>query len=317
MNMDGTPISGPRDYVGADIHIHHAGSRRTFGEDFNSDAEEIKQKSRKAQIIRKVLDEKKKKDTETVNMNPKLKTPNLSEAQTATTAFGRGALDSATFGAGKYGRAAADYAIKNVGNLFGLSKGTTWDKEVNQEYEKDKEAKDKHGTAFGAGALAADLAITATGAGGLARLGAKQAIKLGTKNAAQYGSTFAKKLVPGAIETGFAKTGIESTKEKIQQGDYKGAGIEALGTLPIVGTVGRLTAKTPQTLKRWEKADTALNAAGVAPFVPQIPGLVDKTAQVGKMVYDNPEIVGPALKYTAQGFVDAAKNRYFPKKPTE
>jgi hypothetical protein len=107
MNMDGTPISGPRDYVGADIYIHHARSRRTFGEDFNSDAEEIKQKSRKAQIIRKILDEKKKKDTETVNMNPKLKSQDLEErvrfmptAKGATlglgaaaTAYGTGAVE--------------------------------------------------------------------------------------------------------------------------------------------------------------------------------------------------------------------------------
>jgi hypothetical protein len=82
LNIDGTPISGPRDYVPAEIYVHHANKRKTFGEDFNSDAMEIKQKSRKAQIIRKILDEKKKKDTETVNMNPKLKPQDLGERYT-------------------------------------------------------------------------------------------------------------------------------------------------------------------------------------------------------------------------------------------
>jgi hypothetical protein len=75
-----SPFSGLSGDVAADIYVHHAASRKTFGENFSSDAKIIKKKSRKAQIIRKVLDEKKKKDTETVNMNPKLKNPDLTEA---------------------------------------------------------------------------------------------------------------------------------------------------------------------------------------------------------------------------------------------
>jgi hypothetical protein len=102
MNMDGTPISGPRDYVPAEIYIHHAAKRKTFGEDFNSDAEKIKQKSRKAQIIRKILDEKKKKDTETVNMNPKLKVQDIEEGSKAKAILGTAATlgGSAALGAG-------------------------------------------------------------------------------------------------------------------------------------------------------------------------------------------------------------------------
>jgi hypothetical protein len=58
-------------------HLHKAGARR--GDRFNEEidpvaAETIKTKTKKAQIIRKVIDEqKKKKETSTVILNPKLK----------------------------------------------------------------------------------------------------------------------------------------------------------------------------------------------------------------------------------------------------
>lgn len=57
-------------------YMHRAGGRRPdrFAEEINlQDAEEIKRKTRKAQIIRKIIDEqKKKKETSTVNLHPKL-----------------------------------------------------------------------------------------------------------------------------------------------------------------------------------------------------------------------------------------------------
>lgn len=59
-------------------YTHKAGKRLAdrFAEEYNlQDAEEIKRKSRKAQIIRKIIDEqkKKKRDTSTVDLHPKLK----------------------------------------------------------------------------------------------------------------------------------------------------------------------------------------------------------------------------------------------------
>lgn len=70
-----SPLTGLKGYVPVDPYLHYAKDRMTFGEEIDiKDAEEIKAKSRKAQIIRKIIDEqKKKKETSTVILNPKLK----------------------------------------------------------------------------------------------------------------------------------------------------------------------------------------------------------------------------------------------------
>jgi hypothetical protein len=75
------PVTGLSDYVPADIMVHMAQKRRVYEE---TDAEVIKKKTRKAQIIRKIIDEaknKKAKNTETVNLHPKLKTQEPDENQ--------------------------------------------------------------------------------------------------------------------------------------------------------------------------------------------------------------------------------------------
>lgn len=69
------PVNPLRGYVPTNPYLHYADDRRSFGEEIDlDDAEKIKKKTRKAQIIRKIIDEqKKKKETSTVILNPKLK----------------------------------------------------------------------------------------------------------------------------------------------------------------------------------------------------------------------------------------------------
>lgn len=81
LGLPGAPdISGSGSGRTIDVptYTHRAGKRSSdrFSEEYNlQDAEEIKRKSRKAQIIRKIIDEqkKKKRDTATVDLHPKLK----------------------------------------------------------------------------------------------------------------------------------------------------------------------------------------------------------------------------------------------------
>lgn len=63
----------------------------------------------------------------------------------------RGAASSATFGAADNIAAAGDYAVKNtLGRLFG-GKGTTYEKEYQQELEKTEKAKKEHPTGYTVG----------------------------------------------------------------------------------------------------------------------------------------------------------------------
>lgn len=91
-------------------------------------------------------------------------------------AFGRGAFNSATMDVGKYGRAAAEYGVKKL-----LGRDTSYQKELDQEKEKDTIAQEKNPTAYSAGGYAADAAALATGVGGViktaAKVGERQLVK--------------------------------------------------------------------------------------------------------------------------------------------
>jgi hypothetical protein len=85
-------------------------------------------------------------------------------------------------GTGKYARAAADYGIKNLGSLAGLSDPTTWDTEIDQEREKDLAAQRDHPVAWDIGDKAATAAQVVSGVGAVKALGTA-AIKAGTRAA--------------------------------------------------------------------------------------------------------------------------------------
>lgn len=75
-------------------------------------------------------------------------------------ATGLNFADTATMGGYKYARAGADYAAKNyIGKPLGLSKGTTWEKELKQEKEKLAKAEKHSPKASAAGDLAAYGAV--------------------------------------------------------------------------------------------------------------------------------------------------------------
>jgi hypothetical protein len=76
-------------------------------------------------------------------------------------AFGRQAADTATFGGYKYARAGADYAAKNIASMAGYGKGTTYDKELDQEKEKLAHDDAEHQQASSAGRLAGATAVVA------------------------------------------------------------------------------------------------------------------------------------------------------------
>ena len=98
----------------------------------------------------------------------------------------RGAVDNVTMGTGKYARAAADYGIKNLGSLAGISDPTTWDTEIDQEREKDLAAQQDHPVAWDIGDKAATAAQVASGVGAVKALGTA-AIKAGAKAALRAG----------------------------------------------------------------------------------------------------------------------------------
>jgi len=86
----------------------------------------------------------------------------------------RGAWDSLTLGGGKYLRGTADYLAKKV-----MGKPTDWNKEVEQEREKDTKAQTEHPTAYAVGEHGATVATSLTGAGLAGRIAAKAGIKAG------------------------------------------------------------------------------------------------------------------------------------------
>lgn len=85
-------------------------------------------------------------------------------------AFGRNAADTATLGTYKYARAGADWAAKNTASAFGYGKGTTYNKELDQEKQKLARDDIKHpqasaaGDIAGMGAMAVAPEIPAVGA---------------------------------------------------------------------------------------------------------------------------------------------------------
>lgn len=74
-------------------------------------------------------------------------------------AFGRNAADTATFGTYKYARAGADYAIKNAASALGYGKGTSYNKELDQEKQKLARDDIKNPQAAAAGDIAGYAAL--------------------------------------------------------------------------------------------------------------------------------------------------------------
>lgn len=72
----------------------------------------------------------------------------------SVSAFGRQAADTATLGGYKYARAGVDYAAKNAASALGYGKGTTYNKELDQEKEKLAHDEKEHQQASSAGKLA-------------------------------------------------------------------------------------------------------------------------------------------------------------------
>lgn len=102
-------------------------------------------------------------------------------------AFGRQAADTATLGGYKYARAGVDYAAKNALSLAGYGKGTTYQKELDQEKEKLAHDEAEHQQASSAGKLAGIGAMTLApelpavgGAAGSALAAGEKATKAGT-----------------------------------------------------------------------------------------------------------------------------------------
>ena len=105
------------------------------------------------------------------------------EGEKAVDAALRGAVDNVTVGTGKYARAAADYGIKNLGSLAGISDPTTWDTEINQEREKDQAAQRDYPVAWDIGDKVATAAQVASGVGAVKALGTA-AVRAGLRAAA-------------------------------------------------------------------------------------------------------------------------------------
>lgn len=99
----------------------------------------------------------------------------------------RGAVDNSTMGLGKYARAAADYGVKNLGSLAGMSEPTTFDKELDQEREKDIAAQRDYPVAWDIGDKVSTAAQIASGVGtgkALATAAARAAAKAAAARAA-------------------------------------------------------------------------------------------------------------------------------------
>ena len=110
------------------------------------------------------------------------------EGEKAVDAALRGAVDNFTIGTGKYARAAADYGIKNLGSLAGISDPTTWDTEINQELEKDQAAQRDYPVAWDIGDKVATAAQVASGVGAVKALGTA-AVRAGLRAAADSAAT--------------------------------------------------------------------------------------------------------------------------------
>ena len=109
--------------------------------------------------------------------------------------FVRGAVDTATLGGGKYVKAAADYVGKKA-----LGYDTSWQKEVEQEKEKEKKSYETSPAAYTAGGYAT-IGLTAAGiASSALRTGVNivktpgvwNKVKTAVKGGAEFGKGLAK-----------------------------------------------------------------------------------------------------------------------------
>jgi hypothetical protein len=96
----------------------------------------------------------------------------------------RGAWDSATLGGGKYVSAAVKHGYNKI-----TGKKSSYSDEVDKEDAANKKAEKDNPTAYNVGSYGADAALLATGAGGIARFAAKQALKGGVKSAAKLAAS--------------------------------------------------------------------------------------------------------------------------------
>lgn len=124
----------------------------------------------------------------------------------------RGAFNNATMDKGKYARAAVDYIAKNSGSLAGVSEPTTFDKELEQENEKDIAAQRDYPVAYDIGDKVSTAAQVVSGVGAAKALGTavlKAGIKATTKNTAK---TVAKNFDASDFELG-VKNVLDLTPE--------------------------------------------------------------------------------------------------------
>ena len=166
----------------------------------------------------------------------------------AADAAARGFAGSATFGGANYVAAAGDYALKNLGSMVGLGKGTTFDKELKQEYEKDEKAKKEHPTAFAAGEWA-PLALGGTKVAVSAAKAAPAAIKA----------------IPGAVKD-FTKWYAKSSPI-----DTVKAGARALGG-DIISNPIKYAKEIPSTAKGMAKFGAGLEVADKSVGMPELVG---------------------------------------------
>jgi hypothetical protein len=165
----------------------------------------------------------------------------------------RGAVDNVTMGTGKYARAAADYGIKNLGSLAGISNPTTWDTEINQELEKDLAAQTDHPVAWDIGDKAATAAQVLSGIGAAKALGTaaikqgvrmvdraairaaeKTALKAAEEKAARKAASELRYSAMGMSNAELANAAKVSKSPALTRELERRSGIEKLPDLPVV-----------------------------------------------------------------------------------
>jgi peptidoglycan hydrolase-like protein with peptidoglycan-binding domain len=148
-------------------------------------------------------------------------------------AMGRGAFNNFTMGAGKYARAAADYTAKTLGSLAGMSEPTTFDKELEQENEKDIAAQRDFPDAYKKGEIGSIAAQMVSGVGAAKAL-AGVAIRSAAKKVAKTAADDARQLTNKDFELG---------------GSYNPTPPPIVNTPPRYLTVGERVPSRPATLK--------------------------------------------------------------------
>ena len=169
------------------------------------------------------------------------------EGENAVDAALRGAVDNVTVGTGKYARAAADYGIKNLGSLAGISDPTTWDTEINQEREKDQAAQRDYPVAWDIGDKAATAAQVATGVGAVKALGTaavKAGLRAAAKTAAERKAALAA-LKPKSGTYSYPNTAAKKAADKLK---YR-----AMGMSNTELTTAIKTARSPELMRELER----------------------------------------------------------------